>query len=238
MVRDLTHAGMGVKAVAGVHPQQQVRLRFELRPRLSIETRGEVVWATPTGQCGIRFLDMSPRMARQINEWIFGNMLEGAASNAGRPGPLFAEWSFDTPFSAPATESDDGLIVSSTPVNVIQLPVRPQPPQAVQVGDASQSIPSARAELDWLSQPLSGRSLAWTVNVLVVLAALLLSALVFLSVTREPPKWPLAMATGAAFFVAVFYLGFSWLFGGATLGARLARLAGSESEEEAETRFR
>ena len=79
IVRNLTHDGIGVQAVASVRPRQQLRVRFELRyPRLRIETRGEVVWSTFSGQCGIRFLDLPPRLHRQIDEWIFGNLLEGA----------------------------------------------------------------------------------------------------------------------------------------------------------------
>ena len=80
IIRNLTHDGIGVQAVAAIRPRQQVRVRFELRyPRLRVETRGEVVWSTFSGQCGIRFLDLSPRTARQIDEWIFGDLLAGLA---------------------------------------------------------------------------------------------------------------------------------------------------------------
>src|ERR1700720_845384 len=69
IIRNLNHEGVAVQAVAALRPQQRVRLRFELRfPRLRVETRGEVVWSTSTGQCGVRFLDLPPRMVRQINE--------------------------------------------------------------------------------------------------------------------------------------------------------------------------
>jgi hypothetical protein len=76
------------------------------------------------------------------------------------------------------------------------------------------------------------------VNTLVVVAAVLLFTLVFLAVTRELPKWPITMTLGAAVFVAGLYWGFARFLGGATLGVRLARLAGAESEEETEARFR
>ena len=80
IVRNLTHDGIGVQVVAALRPQQQLRVRFELRyPRLRVETRGEVMWATFSGQCGIRFLDLPDRTGRQINEWILGNLLEGGA---------------------------------------------------------------------------------------------------------------------------------------------------------------
>ena len=91
IVRNLSHEGIAVQAVAALRPRQQVRVRFELRyPRLRVEARGEVTWATVSGQCGIRFLDVSPRMTRQINEWIFGNLLDGASLHSERAGSMFA----------------------------------------------------------------------------------------------------------------------------------------------------
>ncbi len=220
IVRNLSHEGIGVQAVGALRPLQQLRVRFELRsPRVRVEARGEVTWATFSGQCGIRFLDLSPRMTRQINEWIFGNLLEGVSLHAERAGPMFAD-----------VLDDEGLMVSASPVKVIELPVRT---------DTSE-IGFAAAELDWLSRPLSGRSLIWTINTLVVVAALLLFALVFLSVTGEPPRWPLETAGGAAIFVAGLYWGFFQLFGGKSPGARLARLVGRdwEGNEVRDARFR
>jgi len=115
------------------------------------------------------------------------------------------------------------------------LPVLPD--SLAHVRDGAAEI--APAQLDWLSQPLSGRSLVWTINSLVVVAALLLFALVFLSVTREPPRRPLAVVGVAAIFVAAFYWGFFQLLGGSSPGARLARLAGCDVKEEADdARFR
>ena len=216
IVRNLTHDGIGVQVVAAVRPRQQLRVRFELRyPRLRVETRGEVMWATFSGQCGIRFLDMTPRMTRQINEWIFGNLLEGATLHPERTGPMFAE---STLAEAAEAVVDDGLVLSPVPRNVISLPVRREPFESVVRKDLAREGPvpddlseSVVEELqsDWLSQPLSGRGLVWTVNVLVVVASLLLFALVFLSVNREAPPWPLATAFGAAIIVAALYWGFS-----------------------------
>src|ERR1700756_4026504 len=83
IVRNLSHRGIGAQMVAAVRPQQQLRVRFELRyPRLQVETRAEVVWATFSGQCGLRFLDMPATLKQQINQWIFGNLLEGISVHA------------------------------------------------------------------------------------------------------------------------------------------------------------
>jgi hypothetical protein len=230
IVRNLSHEGIGVQAVAAPPPRQQVRVRFELRdPRLRVETRGEVTWSTLSGQCGIRFLDLSPRMTRQINEWILGDLLEGASLHTDRAGTMFAV--------RVAAVEEDGLMLSAAPVKVIELPVRVDPSPPASAGDtaAMQS-----AQLDWLSQPLSGRSLVWTINTLVVVAAVLLFALVFLAVTREPPSRPFAMMGVGAAVVAALYWGFFRIFGRLSPGARLARLVGCDLEEEeaANTRFR
>jgi hypothetical protein len=274
IVRNLSHEGVGVQVVAGVRPRQQLRVRFELRdPRLRVESRGEVMWATRSGQCGIRFLDLSPEVTQQIDEWIFGSLLEAAAGHSERTEPMFAGTPFGEAVLAesltlPAFDEDDGLMVSATPLKVIELPARPQPPVSMRdevaeiavngvAGDQlteeqPREYPALRderrderrdelrdevfrdqsRELDWLSRPLSGPSLVWTINILVALAALLLVVLVFLSVTGEPPRWPLAMLGGAAVSVAGLYWGFFHLFAGASPGARLARMVGTDSEED------
>jgi hypothetical protein len=245
IVRNLTHDGIGVRVVAAVRPRQQLRVRFELRyPRLRVETRAEVMWATFSGQCGIRFLDLSPRLIRQIDEWIFGSLLEGASMHSERTGPMFAE-------TGPAVltmagvdaveEEEDGLMVSAAPRKVIELPVSAAPEQTERLLEDDLEAPPPSPELDWLSQPLTGRSLTWTVNTLVVVAAQLLFALIFLAVIREPPKWPFAMTAGGAVTVAALYWGFFKMFGGVSPGSRLARLAESDledGEEGRDTRFR
>jgi hypothetical protein len=255
IVRNVSHEGIGVQVVTAVRPRQQLQVRFELghpgssdpgsshprssHPRLRVETRGEVMWAASSGQCGIRFLDLSPGMTRHINEWIFGNLLEGIALHSERAGPMFAG-AAESVSAAPASGEHDGLMISATPLKIIELPLRPPQPIRRLEADAD-TAPVPSSELDWLSQPLSGRSLIWTVNTLVALAALLLFVLVFLSVTREAPQWPLAMMGGAAIFVAVLYWGFFQVFGGSSPGARLARLVGSdldEDEDAGDDRFR
>lgn len=230
-----------MQVVGAVRPQQQLGLRFELRqPRVRVESRGEVTWATRSGQCGIRFLDLSPAVARQINEWIFGNLLEEASRHTEQDS-IFARSalrSFPGYPAQEACEQNDGLMVSAAPVAVIQLPVSSDALIPVQV--RADSIETPSLALDWLFQPLAGRRLIWAINTLVVVAALLLFALVFLSITGEPPRWPLATAGGAALCVAALYWGFFRILGGASPGARLARMAGWEMEEEEtiDTRFR
>jgi hypothetical protein len=246
IVRNLTHDGIGVQVVAALRPQQQLRVRFELRyPRLRVETRGEVMWATFSGQCGIRFLDLPDRTARQINECILCNLLEGGALHSNESESMFAApalaqtESTETVAALAEAEKDDGLLVSSTPVTVIPLRTTSVTP-ALQPVDADEMDTLNPTELDWFAQPLSGRGLAWTINTLAVVAGMLLFALVFLSVTREAPRWPWPLAVGDAALVILLYWGFFQMFGGSSLGTRLARLAeaNSEDEEGRATRFR
>jgi len=248
IIRNLSDRGIGVQVVAAVRPRQQLRVRFELRyPRLQVETRAEVVWATFSGQCGIRFLDLPDTMRRQVNQWIFGNLLEGISLHTEQPGSIFAP--IDTPAprngdsgnghrSIAEAELEDGLMVSPSPVKVIELPPpRVQPSWVPPEPDtAAQEI----SQLDWLSQPLSGRTLAWTVDTLIVIAAMLLFTLIFLSVAGEAPRWPLAVASAACLMMSGLYWAFFRLFAGASLGAKLARLTEPVGEDEGrrESRFR
>lgn len=246
IVRNLSGEGIGVQAVGAPRPQQQLRLRFELRrPRVRIETRGEVMWSTSSGQCGIRFMDLPSGMTRQINEWVFGDLLEGASVHLEKIGPIFIE-----PEVRPDRElrddalvsgalQDDGLLISPARLKTIELPTR-QDPVMVLMNEATWNLEESASAWDWLSQSLSGRTLAWAVNTLVVVAALLLFTLVFLSVTHEAPRWPLLMIVAGACAVGVMYWAFFQIFGGSSLGARLARLAepDEENDEEERDRFR
>ncbi|HKT87589.1 MAG TPA: PilZ domain-containing protein [Candidatus Sulfotelmatobacter sp.] len=241
VVRNLGAGGIGAQVLAAVRPQERLRVRFELKyPRLRVEVQGEVMWATLSGQCGIRFLDMPPQMGRQIGEWIFGDLLEGISLHADPAESMFATQELPLGEAVRQSEEEDGLMVSHVPVKVIELPNRGEPVMpSLQARDAVAEIKPTG--LDWLSQPLSGRGLAWTIHTLVVFAALLLFALVFLSINGEATPWPVPMVAGAIVVVAGLYWIFFHLFGGTSLGTRLARLAGysvDEEEQEKAARFR
>ena len=243
VVRNLTREGIGVQLVTAVRPRQQLQVRFELRyPKLRVETRGEVMWSTFSGQCGIRFLDLPARMRVQIDEWILGNLLERIYLHSETESMFAVETLRHELVESAGSDgndsaSQDGLMVSSTPLKVIELPARPLATELPRTDDA---VPApVLGELDWLSQPLSPRSLAWTINGMVVLAGVLLFALIFLLVIRESPRWPWAMAVGDAVLVAALYWAFFQYFGGASAGERLARLMAPDQHEQPEgTRFR
>jgi hypothetical protein len=238
IVRNLNQNGLAVQTVAPLRPGQQVRVRFELRyPRVPVEARGEVSWADSSGQSGIRFIDLPPKKMRQVNEWIFNNLLESIPQHTLRSDGLFG-----LAHGFAETRVSDGLLVSSSPRKVIQLETHTVP--AVFAAPVEEASLAPALDLDWLSQPLSGATLALAIDTLVVFAAMLLFFLVFFSISEELPEWPMnvGLAFATAIFIAAFYWGFFQTLAGTTLGASLARLAESDMdgklEAEKSARFR
>jgi hypothetical protein len=244
IIRNLNQEGVAVQAVGALREQQRVRLRFELRyPRLRVETYGQVSWASPSGQCGIRFVDMPEHTSHQINEWIFSNLLNEIVREAKPPrlisGASVVSIAREENLSEQNfPEEDDGLVLSDLACPVIRLEpltaMRDETEIVSSDSDLAVLVTETDAQLNWLSRPLSGRTLAWLVDSLVVTAALLLFTLIFLSIAHELPPWPLTLGTasGAAVFVAAAYWSVFALFGGPSLGARLARGVGPEKEQE------
>jgi len=247
IIRNLNHEGVAVQAVGSLREQQRVRLRFELRfPRLRVDTYGQVSWASASGQCGIRFVDMPARTSRQINEWIFSNLLDALARAGEPPRSIFGASVVSIAREENLPEQEDGLILSASARPAIRLDPAPAMRDDAEVvsGDSDylrDLLGETDAELNWLSRPLSGRTLAWLVDSLVVTAALLLFALIFLSIAHELPPWPLTLGTasGAAVFVAAAYWSMFAILGGPSLGVRLAQTVGSEEEDDDDAgRFR
>jgi hypothetical protein len=249
IIRNLNHEGVAVQAVGPLREQQRVRLRFELRfPRLRVDTHGQVSWASASGQCGIRFVDMPARTSHQIDEWIFSNLLDALARVGESSRSIFGASVVSIAREENLPEPNDGLILSPTACPAIRLePVTAMRDEADVVTCDSDYLADlvgeTDAQLNWLSRPLSGRTLAWLVDSLVVTAALLLFALIFLSIAHELPPWPLTLGTAsaAAVFVVAAYWSMFALFGGPSLGVRLAQAAtGFERQEEDDSvgRFR
>jgi len=247
IIRNLNSDGVAVQAVARLRPQQRVRLRFELRfPRLRVETYGEVSWANDSGQCGIRFVDLPSRTSREINEWIFSNLLDGFAPKAGHRS-IFENSQGLLVQEKLIAEESDGLILSAQ----ARPSIRPEIAEVRFNGGGffdqkqrdEESVYEHGVQLDWLSRPLSGRVLAWLVDSLIVIAALLLFTVIFLAIAHELPVWPLTLAavTATAVFVAGAYWALFVAFGGASLGVRVAQSVSSAEDDqsvEEENRFR
>ncbi len=251
IVRNLNREGVAVQAVAPLRQEQRVRLRFELRfPRLRVETYGQVTWAGPSGQCGIRFVELPSQTARQIDQWIFSNLLDGIEPKVDYGRSIFGALPLSMlPEKEDVVEQNDGLTVSAACRPAIR--VEPQYaardeamfPAQHREQNLTEEPAQADEQLNWLSRPISGQTLAWLVDSLVMIAGLLLFALIFLSITHELPPWPLAAGaiSSGAVLVGAAYWGLFAVFGGASLGARLAGSASvfkQEEESEEARRFR
>lgn len=240
IVRNLNRQGVAVQAVAPLRLQQRVRLRFELRfPRVRVDACGEVSWASPSGQCGIRFVDLPARTSGQIDQWIFSNLLDALARDAAQPNSIFGACVVSIARDEIVSAANDGLTLSPSPRPVIVLePGLKANEAAVSYSNRAEMLADlareAHSEPNWLFRPISARTLAGLVDSLVVLAALLLFALIFLSIAHELPQWPLTLSGGlaAAVLVAAAYWTLFAVFGGASLGARLAKAASGPEEKE------
>lgn len=243
IIRNVNDQGAGIQAVGALRAHQIVRLRFDLqRPRVRVDAQARVVWSDPSGQCGVQFLDLPPRLVRQINEWIFGNLLESAGADSEKTHSMFANTYLRRELDG------EGLIVSPGRQNVIQLEARDVQPRLLASLDTADELQEEQPEnqavaaLDWLSEPLSSGTLVWMIDGLIMIAALLVFTLVFLSVAHEVPPWPLSLAAGlgAAIVVPGLYWTMFYVVGGPTVGHRLAELTETGELEQMEpgVRFR
>jgi hypothetical protein len=224
IIRNLSQDGAAIQAVGALRPGQQLRVRFDLlNPKTRVDVRAHVSWANPAGQAGLRFTDLSSQSSRQLNDWIFLNLLRGlerASSLLSAPG-----------------ERDD-LILSASARPAIPLP-------RVAVNGVAGDSPRDAVSLAWWPRPMSSRGLARLMDVLVLLSAVLMFFCVFLGVAHTLPAWPVAMAVAAGvsgFFAALYWYLSLWI-GCGTAGVQLARIAMRDTEaekmlREEESRFR
>jgi hypothetical protein len=221
IIRNLSQNGAAIQAVGALRLGQTVRMRFDLlNPRSRIDVQAVVSWANPSGQAGVRFLEMSRQNGRQLNDWIFANMMRGLELAS----PVF-----------PLPAEADELILSAS--------ARP----AIRVGLAAPrapAIPLAPAiSLSWWPLPMTSGTLAKVMDGLILLSASLMFFCAFMAVARVLPAWPLALLVGVGvcgFFTSLYLCLGAWL-GCGTPGAQLARMAMHESDckpRERRARFR
>jgi len=218
IIRDLTESGIAVQVVAPLRAGQEVTLRFDLMsPRVRIEGRGQVLWATPGGQAGIRFLDLGPRSRRALRNWQLSQIFT-AASVSGR----------DSMFSAVPFVRDLSFSTERLPAIVLE-------PKAVD------SLESELPPLRWSFLKIPARSIAIAVDTILLLAATILFAGSSIWVMGSLPPWPIALVlflTSCTIFVAVYELLFSELLAGVTPGKRMAKRMAGEGEGFDISRFR
>lgn len=74
---DLSEGGMDVLAAQPLYPSAAVSARFSLPGANSeIEPHGEVAWANPNGQSGVRFTDVSEPLRNTLRQWVAANAPE------------------------------------------------------------------------------------------------------------------------------------------------------------------
>jgi len=71
---DLSQDGMDVLAAQPLEATSLIGLRFTLPDgSLEIDARGEVAWANPNGQSGVRFLDVPAEVSQKLQAWLLAN---------------------------------------------------------------------------------------------------------------------------------------------------------------------
>lgn len=222
IIRNLSQDGAAIQAVGSLHSGQLMRVRFDLaNPRTRLDVRAHVTWANPSGQAGVRFTDLPRHSARQLNDWIFAQLLRGLE----KASPVFH-----------LPGAGDELILSASARPAIRLPAI-----AVDSGVLPPATHPALS-LPWWPRPISPRGLAKLMDALILFSAVLMFFCGFLAIAHTLPAWPIAILLGigvAGFFTALYGFLCSWI-GCGTAGARLSKIAmrDSETRREEDARFR
>ena len=225
IIRNLSEDGAAIQAVAALHPNQPLRMRFDLlSPRTRVDVQAEVTWANASGQAGVRFTGVSQQRRRQLNDWILFNLLHRIEqASPALIGP----------------EDGQDLILSASARPAIRLP------QLAPGSAPSEETAPGALPMTWWPRPMSARTLARVTDGLVLFSAVLMFLFVFLAVTETLPAWPvtLGLAIGVFGVFAALYRYLFTMIGCGTAGVRLARIAIGEEEAEStlpreEARFR
>ncbi|HYL16900.1 MAG TPA: PilZ domain-containing protein [Terriglobales bacterium] len=235
IIRDLSESGMAVQAVACLQAGQVVHLRFELlKPKVRIEAAGQVAWADESGQAGVHFLDLPPRMRQFVKDWVLTELFAAASELALCRAPIFGV----------LEDEYDGLIVSPAPVPAIRM-AEPEIRRAAIDVEAEDEAAEMPVRLSWWPGDISRRSFARFVDSLIVIAAVLLFSLITVETAGIFPSWSLALglAIVATFTFGCVYRFLCMTLTGMTVGQRLARLAAEDmywarKTEEDTPRFR
>ena len=211
IIRDLTESGIALQAVSPLQPGDEVALHFDLfSPRVRIESRARVAWADESGQAGVCFTDLSPRVRRAVRDWMLIQILTAAAVS-GRDS-IFAPL-------------DTQLVLSPAAMTAIPLPARPV------LGEVHWGL------LD--VSPHTFSILVDTVVLVCAVLLFSVTAIAAMGGLPPLPIAATLLMASAAIFVAVYHLIFSDFLCGPTPGKRLADVAASADRGDiAVTRFR
>jgi len=74
---DLSEEGMDVLAAQPLCPSAMIAFRFTLPDgSTEVDAHGEVAWANPNGQSGLRFLNLSEHLRNNLKQWVAANAPE------------------------------------------------------------------------------------------------------------------------------------------------------------------
>jgi CheY-like chemotaxis protein len=74
---DLSEDGLDVLAAQPLCPSAIINAHFTLPdPSTDIDVRGEVAWANPNGESGVRYLDLSENLRQTLKSWVIANAAE------------------------------------------------------------------------------------------------------------------------------------------------------------------
>src|SRR5882724_6803130 len=74
---DLSEDGMDILTAQPLYPSAPISARFVLpNTDTEIEPRGEVAWANPNGQSGVRFVDLPEKLRTSLKTWVAANSPE------------------------------------------------------------------------------------------------------------------------------------------------------------------
>jgi hypothetical protein len=222
IIRNLSQGGAAIQAVAPLHLNQNVRMRFDLlNPRVRLDVRAEVAWASAGGQAGVRFVELTPSAKSQLNDWIFATLLRGIEQAS----PVLT-----------APEDREDLILSLGPRPAIRLPhAEIQGPLPKEPSEAEPEITFA-----WWPRPIPARTLAAVMDGLVLFSAVLIFFCMFLTIVQAMPPWPVAL--GLLFGVGGFFTALYWylfgVVGRGTAGVLIAKLATRDLDPEVQAALR
>jgi hypothetical protein len=201
LLLDLSPSGMGVQAVAPLHPDETILLRFELpRPRTRVEAAARVAWTSASGQAGLRFAGMSPQTQRSLHSWI---------ADAQSATPLVAR---GQERFFPAGPSEQPLAAAA----------------AMDTAAGTESlVETSKAMVHGLwPRTISSRTLATLTDAMIVLLAVLVFVAISVAISGAAPSFSLWLIS-AVLLAGFFGLLYRYLFAtyaGRTAGERLAGL--------------
>src|SRR5258705_316697 len=71
---DLSEEGMDILTAQPLYPSAPIGAQFVLpNTDTEVEPRGEVAWANPNGQSGVRFVDLPEKLRASLKTWVTAN---------------------------------------------------------------------------------------------------------------------------------------------------------------------